>query len=70
MRSLVALPVFNEADHVDEVLDQVRQYADTILVVDDGSTDATPEILRRRRDICVVRHRSNQGYGASFEDCF
>ena len=70
MRSLVALPVFNEADHVDRVLNQVRQFASTILVVDDGSTDETPEILRQRRDVCVVRHTENRGYGASLKTAF
>ena len=34
---LVALPVFNEARHVDRVLDEVRRHTDAgILVVDDG----------------------------------
>ncbi|HCS53163.1 MAG TPA: glycosyltransferase family 2 protein, partial [Planctomycetaceae bacterium] len=39
----VTLPVFNEISHVQEVLDEVSQYADNILVVDDGSTDGTRE---------------------------
>ena len=40
-RWLTALPVFNEAHHVDGVLDEVRQHCPEILVVDDGSTDET-----------------------------
>src|SRR5262245_33341312 len=45
MRWLTAIPVYNEARHVREVLDQVRRFSPDILVVDDGSTDETPAIL-------------------------
>jgi glycosyltransferase involved in cell wall biosynthesis len=70
-RQLVALPVFNEARHVDRVLDEVRRHAGcAILVVDDGSTDGTSEILRRRQDIHVVRHEQNRGYGAALLSAF
>jgi dolichol-phosphate mannosyltransferase len=68
---LVALPVYNEARHVDRVLDEVRRRAEcTILVVDDGSTDGTSEILQRRQDIRVVRHEQNRGYGAALLTAF
>jgi len=68
---LVALPVYNEARHVDRVLDEVRRRAEcAILVVDDGSTDGTSEILQRRQDIRVVRHEQNRGYGAALLTAF
>jgi glycosyltransferase involved in cell wall biosynthesis len=41
IRFLTALPVYNEVDTVDAVLDQVLQYSPHVLVVDDGSTDGT-----------------------------
>jgi glycosyltransferase involved in cell wall biosynthesis len=70
-RRLVALPVYNEAQHVNPVLDCVKQYSGAeILVVDDGSTDGTSEILARRRDIRVVRHEPNRGYGAALLTAF
>jgi dolichol-phosphate mannosyltransferase len=67
---LVALPVYNEARHVDRVLDEVRRYSREVLVVDDGSTDGTAELLARRRDIRVVRHPENRGYGAALLTAF
>jgi dolichol-phosphate mannosyltransferase len=69
-RWLTALPVYNEAKHVDRVLDQVRQYSEHVLVVDDGSSDGTSELLDRRSDIRVVRHAENQGYGAALFSAF
>jgi dolichol-phosphate mannosyltransferase len=67
---LVALPVYNEARHVDRVLDEVRRYSDEILVIDDGSTDGTAELLARRSDIRVVRHPESRGYGAALLTAF
>jgi len=67
---LTALPVFNEATHVDAVLDQVRQYSRNVLVVDDGSTDGTSECLQRRDDVRLAVHRRNRGYGAALMTAF
>lgn len=68
MRFLVAIPVFNEERHLAGVLSAVRRHAADILVVDDGSTDATPELLRREPGIHVLRHPENRGYGQSLID--
>lgn len=70
MRYLTALPVYNEAAHVDAVLDEVCQYAGDVLVVDDGSTDGTAKRLAARDDIFVVRHAENRGYGAALKTAF
>ena len=70
VRFLTALPVYNEASHVDAVLDEVVRYASDILVVDDGSTDGTAECLSARDDVFVVRHPENRGYGAALKTAF
>ncbi|TWU07901.1 glycosyltransferase family 2 protein [Stieleria varia] len=67
---LAALPIFNEAQYVDGILDEVSRYASDILVVDDGSSDQTPAILARRDDIHVVTHPQNRGYGAALQSAF
>lgn len=65
MRLLVAIPVYNEAQHVQEVLRQVREMGWEILVVNDGSTDGTAELLLREKDLHLITHRYNRGYGAA-----
>lgn len=67
---LTALPVYNEAAHVDAVLDQVRTHSEHVLVVDDGSSDGTSERLRARSDIAVLTHPENRGYGAALDSAF
>lgn len=69
-RWLAALPVFNEVNFVDAILNQVRHYSGDVLVVDDGSDDGTSEVLARRRDVMVLRHEANQGYGAALRTAF
>ena len=51
---LTALPVFNEVDHVHAVLNEVKRYSADVLVIDDGSTDGTSDVLASRTDIQVV----------------
>jgi len=68
VRFLIAIPVYNEARHVSRVLAAVRGYTRDILVVDDGSTDATPALLEREPGVQVIRHLENRGYGQSLID--
>lgn len=70
MRLLIAIPVYNERQYVQQVLDKVRQYHDQVLLIDDGSTDGTAEYLQGRTDIRLIRHMKNQGYGQSLIDAF
>ena len=69
LKTLVAIPVHNERQHVTRVLDEVRKYATDILVVDDGSTDDTP-LLLAHQPVEVIRHARNRGYGQALIDAF
>ncbi len=69
-RTLTALPVYNEKAHLTHVLDQALRHAGEVLVVDDGSTDGTSELLAARADIHLVTHPKNRGYGAALISAF
>lgn len=69
-RYLTALPVYNEAKHVEHVLDEVARYTGDVLVVDDGSTDGTRDLLAAHDDVTVVRHPENRGYGTALQTAF
>lgn len=70
----VVVPVFNEADNVAPLIDEIRRALDgrvdyQIVYVDDGSDDATAERLRRQAAGCprltVVRHAARCGQSAA-----
>jgi len=66
----VIVPVYNEAPTIAALLEKVLRapYRKEILVVDDGSTDGTPEILGRfngRDGVRVLRQERNRGKGAA-----
>jgi glycosyltransferase involved in cell wall biosynthesis len=69
-RFLTALPIFNEKNHVQSVLSKVRQTSEFILVVDDGSTDGSTELLEQEDNLLLVTHPRNLGYGAALRTAF
>ena len=74
MKLSVLVPVYNEQDTIRELLAQVRAVTlegfdkREIIVVDDCSTDGTPELLAEELeahgDVRIFRHARNQGKGA------
>ncbi len=71
----VVVPVFNEVDSVEEVVRRVRATGIPceIILVDDGSTDGTRELLeswRDEADLVVHLHAENAGKGASLKTGF
>lgn len=70
MRMLIALPCYNEAEKIGEVLRSIPTTYEGIdfvrlLVVDDGSTDDTAR-LAHAAGATVLRHRQNKGLGQAF----
>jgi len=72
------IPVYNEAANLPELLSSLRKWSLSrnepchVVAVDDGSRDATAEILRAYRDlpITVVSHEVNRGVHEVFRSGF
>jgi glycosyltransferase involved in cell wall biosynthesis len=60
----VVIPALNEEKQLGEVLDSIPDFADHILVVDDGSTDRTVDVAEKK-GARVISHRTNRGVGAA-----
>lgn len=63
------IPAYLESKHIAEVVQRVRQQVDTVLVVDDGSPDATAECARKAGAEVIV-HPENAGKGAAIKTGF
>lgn len=65
----VIIPAYNEAASIDDVLKAIvgLDWIDEIIVVDDASTDRTPEIVKEYKDrgVKLVTHKVNAGKGAA-----
>lgn len=67
MKISIIVPVYNEIDHIENVLKAVEEVTiqKEIIVVDDCSTDGTREFLERRNGVKTVFHQKNRGKGAA-----
>ncbi|MBN1493775.1 MAG: glycosyltransferase family 2 protein [Candidatus Omnitrophica bacterium] len=72
MQLSVIMPVYNEVRTIKEVVERVQEqpFNKEIIIVDDGSTDGTREILNTLKDpnVKVVLKEKNSGKGASLKE--
>ena len=67
----IVIPVFNEEQAIGDDLDliiktmQATHYDYEIIVVDDGSTDSSADIVRQRSQVRLIQHPYNRGTGAA-----
>jgi glycosyltransferase involved in cell wall biosynthesis len=63
------MPAYNEERSIAKVILNCSKHVERIVVVDDGSKDATADIAEAL-GVYLIRHKENYGYGASLRDCF
>lgn len=74
MKLSIVIPIYNEEKTLMTILEKVRaqDYEKEIILVDDGSTDGTREILKSLDypEVRVFLHEENQGKGAALRTGF
>jgi glycosyltransferase involved in cell wall biosynthesis len=60
IRALVAIPAYNEELLIPGLLNRLESWKKDIIVIDDGSTDRTAEMVRSKGFSCYS-HKTNQG---------
>lgn len=63
LRCVVIMPTYNNAGTIATVISDVKAFTDDVIVVNDGSTDDTKNILSSIEDIKVIDYPNNKGKG-------
>ncbi|ODS49735.1 MAG: glycosyl transferase family 2 [Halanaerobium sp. 4-GBenrich] len=63
------IPAYNEAQNIDRVLDVLTQaeFLNEIIVIDDGSTDNTAEVVSRFERVKLIKNDTNRGKAQSMQ---
>ena len=64
MRAAIVIPAFNEARTIRDIARRSLQQCDTVIVVDDGSTDGTGDAIKGL-PVILLRHEGNRGKAAA-----
>ena len=63
LRCVVIMPTYNNAGTIAKVISDVKVFAADVIVVNDGSTDTTAEVLASIDGIKVIDYPQNRGKG-------
>jgi glycosyltransferase involved in cell wall biosynthesis len=71
----ILIPAYNEGKYIKDVILECRRLGNDIIVVDDGSTDNTGEILQSFTDlpeprVIIIEHEINKGKGEALKTGF
>ena len=65
------IPTFNNGGTILDVVRRVHSFVRDVIIVDDGSTDDTPQLLATLDfEVTVVTHTRNKGKGAALKSGF
>jgi glycosyltransferase involved in cell wall biosynthesis len=70
LKCCVIVPTYNNATTLASTLNSILEYTDNIIVVDDGSTDTTPQILQQYESLMKIFVRKNRGKGYALRSAF
>jgi glycosyltransferase involved in cell wall biosynthesis len=70
LKVCVIIPTYNNHKTLKRVLDSVLQYTSNVIVVNDGSTDSTAQILEAYSYLVQIHHSKNTGKGKALRNAF
>lgn len=70
LKICVIVPTYNNSKTLKRVLDSVLQYTSNVIIVNDGSTDETSNILKEYLQLVQIHHPKNAGKGIALRNGF
>jgi len=69
LKIVAAIPCYNEAKYIGEVVNRTKRHVSDVIVVDDGSEDST-SVAAGDAGAIVIQYKDNRGYGRAIRSCF
>jgi glycosyltransferase involved in cell wall biosynthesis len=70
LKCCVLIPTYNNSKTIEQVIQSTLEYCDDVIVINDGCTDTTSEILAKYPELIIVSHAVNQGKGKGLRNGF
>jgi len=73
LKLFILIPIFNEGPKIKQVIDQIPNYIDEIIIIDDGSIDNSKEVVNtlikqsNKSRLTLLYHDKNKGKGAAIK---
>ncbi|MBI3812648.1 MAG: glycosyltransferase family 2 protein [Nitrospirae bacterium] len=69
---IVVMPAYNAEKTLRKTYEEVMEenLVDLVILVDDGSQDKTTEIAKSLKNVRVITHTTNKGYGGNQKTCY
>lgn len=64
------IPFFNEEKNLPEVISKTIDLVDTVILVNDGSTDSSIHLIPKSKKIILLEHKTNMGKGSAIKTGF
>ncbi len=67
----ILIPAFNDEKTIGKVIGEAKAAKPSkIIIIDDGSTDTSEEILKKFKGITLIMHPKNEGYGRTIKELY
>ena len=66
-KTIIIIPAKNESKTIVEIIDKIKKLAKNVIVINDGSTDNSYNLLKKLRNIKIINNKISQGYDSSIQ---
>jgi glycosyltransferase involved in cell wall biosynthesis len=70
LKCCVLIPTYNNAKTIEDVIQSTLQYCNEVIIVNDGCTDNTAQIIAKYPQLIVINHKVNKGKGVGLRNGF
>jgi len=70
LKCCVLIPTYNNEKTIEQVIQSTFEYCDEVIVINDGCTDSTVDILKKTPNLIVINHPINKGKGLGLRNGF